>query len=81
MREAKEGFPRFETHGILPLADFGRITFSGCSATLNGHTGSISDSAWQHDEITMAYHDGTIKAQPSNLTGGGTGFSVAWKNE
>ena len=67
--------------GILPLADFGTISFSACSATLNGNTGSIGASAWQHDAITMAYHDGIIKAQPSNLTGGGTGFSVSWNNE
>jgi len=67
--------------GILPLADFGTITFSDCSATLNGHTGSISDGAWQYDAITMAYHDGTIKAEPSNLTRDGAGFSVSWSHE
>ena len=67
--------------GTLPLADFGTLTFSGCSATLNGHTGGIGDAAWQHDAIAMATQNGTVKARPSTLSGGGTGFSVSWEHE
>lgn len=67
--------------GILPLANFGTVNFTGCSATLSGHVGSISDSAWQYDAITMAYPDGTVKAQPSSLASNGTGFSVTWHSE
>ncbi len=67
--------------GILPLADFGTVTFTGCSATLNGHLGSIGDSAWQNDAIIMAYSDGTLKALPSSLSSGGSGFSVKWYSE
>src|SRR5207249_12328952 len=67
--------------GVLPLANFGTIPFSGAQATLNGHTGGISDSAWQNDAISMVSSDGTtIKATPSALTATSTGdsFSVAW---
>src|SRR5437667_1599279 len=67
--------------GILPLADFGTVTFTGCSATLNGHLGSIGDSDWQNDAIIMAYSDGMLKAQPSSLSSGGSGFSVKWYSE
>jgi len=67
--------------GILPLADFGTVTLTGCSATLSGRVGSIGDSAWKYDAITMADSDGTIKAQPSSLSSGGDGFSVKWYSE
>lgn len=64
--------------GVLPLADFGTVQFSNAAATLNGHTGTISDSAWQNDAITMVSSNGTIKAQPSALSSDGSGFSVTW---
>lgn len=64
--------------GILPLANFGRINFSNASATLNGHTGTISDSSWQNDAITMTNSSGATKASVSGLSNGGTGFSVTW---
>jgi hypothetical protein len=67
--------------GILPLADFGTITFTGCSANLSGHAGSISDPAWQYDAIIMADSDGTVKARPSSLSQSGSTFSVNWQSE
>jgi len=67
--------------GTLPLADFGTVSLLNCSATLNGATGPINNSAWQHDSITMATSGGTIKAQPSALASSGTGFSVTWHHE
>ena len=67
--------------GTLPLADFGTTAFSGCSATLGGHAGAISDSNWQHEEITMAEQNGAVKAQTSGLSSSGTGFSVSWQHE
>lgn len=51
--------------GVLPLADFASVFFSGSQATLNGHTGTISDSAWKYDAITMTTSSGTTKVQPS----------------
>lgn len=67
--------------GELPLADFGTVDMFGCSATMNGHVGAIDDSMWQNDDITMETSNGTVKAQPSNLTNGGTAFSVTWQHE
>ena len=64
--------------GVLPLTDFNAVTFTSCSATINGHTGTISDAAWQDDAITMATSSGTIKAQPYILTAGGSSFTVNW---
>lgn len=67
--------------GVLPLSDFGTAYFSSSQATLNGHTGTISDSSWQYDAITMATSSGTTKAQPSPLSNGGASFSITWYNQ
>jgi hypothetical protein len=67
--------------GVLTLADFGSVTFSGTQATINGHTGSISDSAWRYDAIAMSTSSGTVKAQPYSLSVGGDSFSVAWSHQ
>lgn len=60
--------------GVLPLADFGSVGFSGCTAN------SISIASNPNpDAITMA-SGGVTKAVPSGLGGGGTSFSVTWKH-
>jgi hypothetical protein len=60
---------------VLPLANFGTMNFSNCTA--NGATiGSYGSSVWQ--EITMTTSGGTVKAQPSALNGSGNGFSDTW---
>lgn len=61
---------------ILTLANFGTINFSGASTIVNGHTGTISDKAWQFDPITMV--NGPATATPSGLKSGGSAFSVTW---
>ena len=66
--------------GVLPLADFGTAQFQSASATLNGHTGSINDSSWQYDAITMVTPSLVTKALPSSLSSGGSAFSVAWQH-
>lgn len=67
--------------GVLPLANFGTINFSNANTTLNGHSGSISDSAWQNDPITMVTSGGTTaKAAPSTLSPDGTSFNVTWQH-
>lgn len=60
--------------GVLPLANFGSVSFTNCTA--NGV--SISSNP-NPDAITMA-SGGTTKAVPSGLGGGGTSFSVTWKH-
>jgi len=67
--------------GTLPLADFGNVTLTGCSATLNGHTGTISDTSWEHDAIVMSDPNDGVKAQTSALANGGSSFSVSWRHE
>lgn len=64
--------------GVLPLSNFGTIAFSGASATVNGYTGSISDTSWQNDMIAMVNSSGSPKATPSALGSDGSSFSVAW---
>lgn len=66
--------------GVLPLANFGTINFSSCSATLNGTTGAIS--SWPYDPITMVTggRRSVNKAVPSALSSGGNAFSVVWKH-
>lgn len=68
-------------NNILPLANFGTINFSGCSATLNGVSGPISQ--WAYDPMTMVGQNrkGTYtKAQVNPLTSSGSAFSVTWKH-
>lgn len=60
--------------GVLPLANFGTVSFTNCTA--NGV--SISGNP-NPDAITMA-SGSTTKATPSGLGGGGTSFSVTWKH-
>jgi Peptidase A4 family len=44
---------------VLPLADFGKVTFSGASATAGGHTGSVSDSSWSAQPVELSSASGT----------------------
>jgi hypothetical protein len=37
----------------LPLANFGKVTFTNASATAGGHTGSISDPAWNLQQVQL----------------------------
>jgi Peptidase A4 family len=75
----------------LPLADFGNISFANASATANGHTGTISDSSWASQPVTLTagadqlggggfVSDVTSSAgaTPSSLSSDGSSFSVAW---
>lgn len=64
---------------VLPLTDFGWVTFNHASATISGHTHSIS--GFNNNEITMWNLAGTkIMALPNALSSGGTTFKVTWKN-
>jgi len=59
--------------GVLPLADFGTVTFTNCTA--NGL--SISNNP-NPDPITMVTNNNQVKAAPSSLNSSGTSFSVTW---
>jgi len=64
--------------GLHPMADFGSVDFSDAQATINGHTGTIKDSAWHKDALTMVMvtSDGITQAQPSVLSSDGSSFSI-----
>jgi hypothetical protein len=64
--------------GVLPLANYGTMTFTGASATLNGHAGAINDAAWQADRIDMVNAAGALKTSTSALDGTGTSFGETW---
>jgi hypothetical protein len=64
---------------ILPLADFGQVSFTSCSATFSGMTGSISDRGWQDTAIDMVDFNGVMRAKTSALSGGGDSFNVTFQ--
>lgn len=63
---------------VLPLADFGTVSFSGASATGAGTAGSIS--AFAYDPITMTTKSGQTKAAPGALSADGSSFTVTWSH-
>jgi len=66
---------------ILSLADFGSVTFNGCSATMEGAEGPINSISWHNEALTMENPlTSTILAQPGGLIAGGTGFTVDWRH-
>ncbi len=68
---------------VLPLADFGTASFFNSQVTINGVTGSISNTHWQNDIIIMqtATPPPIVKAQPSPLSPDGTSFTVTWQQQ
>lgn len=78
-RKAKRGSAEWiaeapSSGGVLPLADFGTVNFSNCTA--NGVSISANPNP---DAITMAAN-GVTKAVPSSLSSGGEAFSVTWEH-
>lgn len=63
---------------ILPLANFGTVAFSDCSATIKKHKGKISDRHWESTEINMVNSDGDPKATTSSLSSDGEAFTITW---
>ena len=59
--------------GVLPLANFGTVSFTGAKA--NGSL--LTSSTPGIDPITMA-NGSTVKAQPGSISSGA--FSVTWKH-
>ncbi|HEY6398526.1 MAG TPA: G1 family glutamic endopeptidase [Solirubrobacteraceae bacterium] len=55
----------------LPLANFGTATFTGLSATADGHTGSISDPSWSVQQVQLS------PTATAGDAGGGGSFTPA----
>jgi hypothetical protein len=68
------------SYGILPLANFGTVSFTGARATINGATGSIGDPAWQSAQVQqinmVSQRSGATESATSALDPSGTTFSV-----
>lgn len=64
---------------ILPLANFGLVTFLSATATLKGHSGPISDTVWHYSVTFMVKQNESPKAEVSTLTSDGRSFGILWK--
>jgi len=73
---------------ILSLADFGRVTFTGASASAGGRTGSITSVPGQVSALTLEANPGVGRlyataaqadASPGALSGNGSSFTVTWQ--
>jgi hypothetical protein len=58
------------------LSDFGSDPFSSTEATINGTAGSLSAFGSAAQPITMINGSGTVRAQPSAVSG--SGFTDTW---
>jgi hypothetical protein len=61
----------------LDLTDFGAVQFTDATATANGHTGTISDTAWTPSAVEIGAN-GAAGAQPTNSNAAGSAFSVKY---
>jgi hypothetical protein len=59
--------------GVSTIDDFGSVTFTNATATINGVTGPINDSAWQNQAINIAVGSTTYDTT-SVLVSSGTSF-------
>jgi hypothetical protein len=59
----------------VSLANFGDVTFTSATATMNGHTGSISDSAWTSAPLQLG--GSSANAVPTSLSDDGGSFGVS----
>jgi hypothetical protein len=64
-------------NSVASISNFGSVTFTNASATINGVTGPINDSAWQNQAINIGTKSTTL-ATTSVLTNGGTSFVVSY---
>jgi hypothetical protein len=70
--EAIAEAPSLRTIGVLPLADFGTVGFSG--TTVDGSL--LTSSTPGIEPISMVSGSGAVEAEPSGISGGG--FSDTW---
>jgi hypothetical protein len=73
--EAPAAQTSYGSYSILPLADFGSVTFTNASATAGGHTGSLADPSWTVQRVDMT------SAATSPALGGSARFSPAGLGE
>ena len=76
---------------VVPLTNFGRMSFSNAAAIGNGHPGTISDTTWSPTQVVLAPDPGaqsafglianTHGAIPSATSADGRSFSVSWRRK
>jgi hypothetical protein len=88
--EAPSNCDRFDRCNVLPLANFGRVTFSRIATTGSSHPGTITDPAWSVSQLQLVPSDGarsffsrsdttsSAGANPAQIDPEGRTFSVAW---
>jgi hypothetical protein len=74
---------------VIPLTNFGTVTFTRAAAIGNGHPGTILDDTWNASPIELIDHalpvDSAdilgpgIGAVPATVTADGRGFTVSWQ--
>jgi hypothetical protein len=64
---------------VLPLANYGTVTFTGCSAVVGGTRRTITDPAWAHFRFDMSTSTGLPKAVTTDVARNGTTFSSSWR--
>jgi hypothetical protein len=61
------------------LTNFGTVGFTAASATIGNQTGNLGSFS-NAQPITMVTQQGTQRAVPSAVSGGGTSFDVRWQH-
>jgi len=64
-----------------PLANFGTIKFTECTATVGGYYGSINENSMGYHSIAMLTNRSLLNNMPSVLSDDGKSFSIQWKKE
>jgi Peptidase A4 family len=72
---------------VVPLTNFGTMSFTKAAAIGNAHPGTISDPTWSPSQVVLAPDPGaqssfvanTHGAVPSSASADGTSFSVTWR--
>jgi hypothetical protein len=68
---------------VVPLANFGSVTFSNAAATANQVTGTISDPTWLATPIRLIPDEagGSSGAAPGTLSADGRSFRISWQQQ
>jgi hypothetical protein len=79
--EAPSACTRSGACEVVPLANFGRITFTNASAAANETSGTITNPAWLATPIQLVPDgsQGTSGAVPGALSADGRSFQVFWQ--
>jgi Peptidase A4 family len=64
---------------VVPLTNFGSVTFSKAAATANRVSGTITDPTWLATPLQLIPDTPTAGASPGALSPDGRSFRVAWQ--